>query len=1331
MLWWFAETTLIASGLAVLATLGGRWKRLGPEARHGLWLLVLIKLAMPPVVAWPWALPGGWPAPVESGAAVVGEARRLIPKIPAAELAKTSPLDADLAPSPELRMVPGSEIGSDAVDLADEDDIVVPDTPLSVPAPEPAEAPAAVVVEPTRPEASDRPGWGWRMALVSAWLAGSVVVVARRGVKVARFHRVVAGAPEAPGWLVEESRAIGERVGVRSPGVVATPRVATPLLWCLGRPVLVLPDALIRRLGVDRWPGILAHELAHLARGDHWVVRLELLVEAVWWWNPLFWLARRRLHEQAELACDARVVRSWPDRRHAYAEALVDVCEHIARSAIPSPSLGVGGAGAAHSLEGRLSMILRGPIPRRPTRRLAALAALMAALALPSWTLGQQPPKPAGPDAPASKPEAPPSKPEETAAAKPSPEPPPQAVASLATIEAIRAAREQAGQGIESLSFRYVVAGRDQNRIIIRHEDNKPVTSMSRTSFVQAADVILARDGSSRLDVLEIRPRGSVPGQSSASPWSRRLVAFDGSSYLTLESARDNTGPVPFRLLGVSGRQTYFGDSLTMAFRNTNQFEVVPDRGIDPLDPRPRNLLDLGDISTPFLNPELSRVEVVGRDTIDGREAVRVAWTSKANDGLRGLCWFQGMNLIRSDATMDPDPSASNRRKSWRKRSEGYTQVANLWLPRQVIYEETEADPAGGEPFVRRERRITIEDYRVGPNPPAETFHPKLAIQDLDETSGKFTTAPPEVPAGLIARLGKAVAESPFGPPGVAKAAEEPRVGASSPLPSPVPAPSPSPNPLADVLRLIVPDPAPQGVGPGLPPPTSRAPQGPRPAITPPPPPPADDPARGDPGIIAPARGITDPMPTVDPATNDPISPRPLAARPVGNAEVDLRAQDETEIRREVERRFRIDPEVAELRNQLTDAKLKLERSRRITSQPNDPSLAAAKRKLDQLQSSWERLWVSKSETIRDQLPSQAQARDQVEILQARRDGKLAEVKKAEALRGLAQAVVRRNETLKAKNANFVSNEEMVKAEGELAVAEAEVAGKKAELAEAGARLKQAARIADPTFGNAPTDKPDDVALPPPNPGDGTASRQARRDAKAAEVQKAEAQLSLAQTEVKYVETLVAKRGVSAKELALYEGKRAIAEAEVAGKKAELAEAEALLNQAGRRVPSAAPVPSPTPSSSTLADLRDAVEVMEAQLRGKQAELRGEDLKVARLKTHLDDMKKAGLELQPEYRDAKADIQAAEVAREVKQAEVAEFEVRLQQARRRASAGEARIRREANRARTRLNETETSFKKGGVPRSAYETDKASYDELMLQLDPKFTPALEASRPGDR
>ncbi len=289
----------------------------------------------------------------------------------------------------------------------------------------------------------------------------------------------------------------------------------------------------------------------------------------------------------------------------------------------------------------------------------------------------------------------------------------------------------------------------------------------------RVADVTLGTGGWSRLDMLEARPAPSSP----APPWDRKFVAFDGSGYLTLEMAWDKSGPVPFRWLG-SGRQATLGDSLASAFYNNGSPGIDSDEGIDPLDPRPRNLLETTDDGTPFLDPQKARVEVVAFDTIDGLEVVRIAWISNnANNGVRGICWLApslGYATVASNATMDPIPDVSDSRKSWRKRSSDFVKVANLWLPRKVTYEESEIGPAGGEPVGRHERQITIEDPRVEPTLPADTFHPKLAIQALDDLSGNFTAKPPELPAGLVDRLKRAVRESPFGPPGVEKTVEQP-----------------------------------------------------------------------------------------------------------------------------------------------------------------------------------------------------------------------------------------------------------------------------------------------------------------------------------------------------------------------------------------------------------------------------------------------------------------------------------------------------------------------------------------------------------------------------
>ena len=405
MLGWFAETTLVAAGLAALALVLGaaRWFRLAPEARHALWLVVLVKFLLPPVVAWPWAASDRPTVPSPPTLA----ARPSFPTVPEPFVAAppalvepegaAGPLDIVLTDPSES---PAGSVGGDPPTPP----VVALDPPRRA-ATTPADpAPA----EPASPLPVARPGLRWRSLLLGGWLVGTTVVAAWGGARIHRVRRRIRRATPAEPWLRDEVAAVSTRLGiVAPPRVLVVAGLPTPLLWCLGRPRLVVPH-LLDELEPAARAGLLAHELAHLVRRDHWVVWLELAAGLIWWWNPVFRFARRRLRDEAEAACDARVVRAFPTHRFAYAEALVQVCERHAGTVPPLPALGIGGPGAARTLEARLLMILRDPI-RPPSRWLPLSALALLALSLPTWTLGQQDPaRPADPPkAEASKVDAP------------------------------------------------------------------------------------------------------------------------------------------------------------------------------------------------------------------------------------------------------------------------------------------------------------------------------------------------------------------------------------------------------------------------------------------------------------------------------------------------------------------------------------------------------------------------------------------------------------------------------------------------------------------------------------------------------------------------------------------------------------------------------------------------------------------------------------------------------------------------------------------------------------------------------------------------------------
>jgi beta-lactamase regulating signal transducer with metallopeptidase domain len=76
---------------------------------------------------------------------------------------------------------------------------------------------------------------------------------------------------------------------------------------------------------------VLAHEGAHVANGDFYVLLLASLNRAVFWFNPLAWWQLARLAELAEIISDARALEILEDKL-SYAEILLDLVQHVRRA---------------------------------------------------------------------------------------------------------------------------------------------------------------------------------------------------------------------------------------------------------------------------------------------------------------------------------------------------------------------------------------------------------------------------------------------------------------------------------------------------------------------------------------------------------------------------------------------------------------------------------------------------------------------------------------------------------------------------------------------------------------------------------------------------------------------------------------------------------------------------------------------------------------------------------------------------------------------------------------------------------------------------------------
>ena len=109
--------------------------------------------------------------------------------------------------------------------------------------------------------------------------------------------------------------------------------VPSPFILGIVRPRIYLPS------GLDevQQQNVLSHERAHLTRRDHWWKPLGFALLAVYWFNPVLWLAYTLLCRDIELACDERVIRTMDESAVKTYSAVLLACSMPRKAVITCP----------------------------------------------------------------------------------------------------------------------------------------------------------------------------------------------------------------------------------------------------------------------------------------------------------------------------------------------------------------------------------------------------------------------------------------------------------------------------------------------------------------------------------------------------------------------------------------------------------------------------------------------------------------------------------------------------------------------------------------------------------------------------------------------------------------------------------------------------------------------------------------------------------------------------------------------------------------------------------------------------------------------------------
>ncbi len=323
-----AQSWQIGVLVVVVALISWALRHRSAHVRYLLWLVVLAKCLVPPVV-----------------------------NVPLPVLPERTPQTATLTipPSTGERLVTGA----------------------------PAETRPMPIVRSALPT---RPHLGTRQWLAIAWLAEAGVFALVAAIKAGRTALWLGRQRQMiPPDLQTNVGGLLSSLGLKKlPRMWLIEGVGQPFVWELVRGDIYLPHSFVRVTSDEHRRGILGHELSHVLRFDAAVNILQIAAQAIFWFHPLVWWADNRIRVEREKSCDEMAIARLGTEAKDYSTIIVNTLIQEQESTHPVPSLAI--AGPAKNIEERIRTLLRPgkKFHERPSLGAAAAVMLVTLLAVPT-----------------------------------------------------------------------------------------------------------------------------------------------------------------------------------------------------------------------------------------------------------------------------------------------------------------------------------------------------------------------------------------------------------------------------------------------------------------------------------------------------------------------------------------------------------------------------------------------------------------------------------------------------------------------------------------------------------------------------------------------------------------------------------------------------------------------------------------------------------------------------------------------------------------------------------------------------------------------------------
>ena len=157
-------------------------------------------------------------------------------------------------------------------------------------------------------------------------------------------------------------------------GIFICDNIETPFVFGIIKPRIYLPE----NVSEEDMRYIVAHEQAHIRRGDHIVKLIAMAALCVHWFNPMVWISYRLMTKDMELSCDEKALGTFDeDVKKSYANALLNI-------SMRQNKLTLGGvlSFGESDIKSRIKGVLGAKKPKVIVTIIAVIAVIIAAVCL-------------------------------------------------------------------------------------------------------------------------------------------------------------------------------------------------------------------------------------------------------------------------------------------------------------------------------------------------------------------------------------------------------------------------------------------------------------------------------------------------------------------------------------------------------------------------------------------------------------------------------------------------------------------------------------------------------------------------------------------------------------------------------------------------------------------------------------------------------------------------------------------------------------------------------------------------------------------------------------